>query len=654
MKQPRFLRGIAVTAALMAGITFLSATSVQARDLAPQPPRLTAIHAGAPRLRVTPIKVNVVLIGYQPGAVDLTRLVGLLPHSGVSLLRDPIYYGPTPGVDQMQYRYATRVAGRAFDDAFFNHLAHSGSVGAPDFYQTSYNNQVHNSVDVGPHVRYIDAQDTESWLERNADRTMGINPNDYTVFLINWYCRPDFQFHVYTNRSNPDPDTGADPRVTLAQTHVRAWGGSSGPTWFLDLSAGPVYTDGSDNVDTADLTGAGYTDVRLPPIWDYGHVGYRAFDDLTGDLAATIRYAAIDDLFASSPIYNPERTLPLPGDGKQIALDIFEGDPTRSGLANVHPNLVRDAHRALEPYYPISVTVKDLPLSGDARSAYDTATFNNVTPGCWTQFGTPAAEFFCYFLGNYAQYFPTNTSNVVVPAVGFTTTDDASARVHFTGNTDDDYTTGTQTLIEELDTPQLQSSPAAIGYTHLTIHEAGHYMGLSHPHDGLDPEGEFDYGPLGPFFVAWAGDESASVMSYLPGNDSFDVFDNNNLGRDHYGMLSQAADYYAGLVLAQAPNARAYSYLALADGEFQAADLAVRAEQWVAAGADAVHGFSDIERAAAAVGIGPSAIIRADAATSIPQAGAPAAPSVQARVQPGDKRCMLEETCAVTVPGAGH
>jgi hypothetical protein len=37
---------------------------------------------------------------------------------------------------------------------------------------------------------------------------LGINRNDYTVFLINWYGRPDFQFHTYTNIGPADPDTG--------------------------------------------------------------------------------------------------------------------------------------------------------------------------------------------------------------------------------------------------------------------------------------------------------------------------------------------------------------------------------------------------------------------------------------------------------------
>jgi hypothetical protein len=529
---------------------------------------------------------------------------------------------------------------------------------------------VNNSRDVGPHVRYIDAQDTERWLERTADGWFDINPNDYTVFLINWYSRPDFQFHVYTNRSNPDPDTGADPRVTISQTHVRAWGGSSGPTWFLDLSAGPVYTDGSDNVDTADLTGAGFVDVRPPPIWDYGHVGYRAFNDLTGDVAATVRYAAIDNMFASSPIYNPEATLPLPGNGKDIALDIFEGDPNHNGLADIRPNLVRNAHRTLQPYFPINVSVNDLPLTGGARTAYDigtfnvitpdcwtAGTFNVITPDCWTAFGMPAAEFYCYFFGNYSQYFPTNTQDSVVPAVGFTTNDNATARVHFTGNTDDDFTTGAPTIIEELNTPQVRNSPTGFGYTHLTIHEAGHYMGLSHPHDGLDAEGLFDYGPLGPFFVAWAGDESASVMSYLPGNSSFDVFDIDNLARDHYGLLSQFADYYAGLVLAQAPNAEAYRLLARADGEYRAADHAVQEEQWLAAGAAAVAGFNDVARAAQTVGLLPSAIA-ANAATpsnvSSPAAAPPVTQTLRPSTAPGDKPCQVEDTCPVVVVGGGH
>jgi hypothetical protein len=441
---------------------------------------------------------------------------------------------------------------------------------------------------------------------------------------------------------------------------VRAWGGTSGPTWFLDLSAGPVYTDGSFNIDDADVNGTGTTDFRLPPIWDYGHTGYRAFDDLTGDLAKTIRYAAIDELFAASPLFDPLATEPLPGGGKQLALDVFEGDLNTNGLTLVHPYLVVAQHQRLEPYVPISMSVRDLPLTGSALNAYQIGTLANVIPDCWNTFGDPFTEFFCYFRGNYPTYFPTTTPNAVIPEVAFTVADNPTQRLGFVGNTDDDYATGTPSLIEMFDDPPLRASSHAIGYTELATHETGHFVGLTHPHDGEDPEQLIAFGPDGDFFVAWTGDESDSVMSYLPGNLSFDVFDIDNLARSLYAREATAADYYAGVLLAQPANARVYQLLTQADGNFHAADAAVRSERWLDAGTQANTGFLDIERALQIDGLLPSVTpaTAAAAATAIsgalantPQLTGPTArPFTTA---PSDRPCIAKETCSVPIAGGG-
>jgi hypothetical protein len=652
---------LAATATLALGLVLNPATQGQASADSPVPPRLTAINAGHPTLRVTPIDVNIVTIGYPPGSIDTSRLVSMLPVDGTPILEFPAFRGHVYAAgDEYRYQYRVLSAGRVLEDAFFDHLARAGTVGAPDYYQSAYNAQVHNSLDVGPKVRFIDAQDTERWLETNAEASLNINPHDYTVFLIDWYSRPDFEFHVYTNRSNPDPDTGADPRVSLSQPHVRAWGGTSGPTWFVDLSAGPVYTDGSFNVDDADLNGTGTTDLRLPPVWDYGHAGYRAFDDLTGDLAKTIRYAAIDELFAASPLFDPLATEPLPGGGKQLALDVFEGDPNTNGLALVHPNLVVAQHERLEPYVPISMSVRDLPLSAGALSAYQIGSLANVTPDCWNTFGDPFTEFFCYFRGNYPSYFPTTTPKAVIPEVAFTVSDNPTQRLGFVGNTDDDYATGTPSLIEMFDDPTVRASSHALGYTELATHETGHYVGLTHPHDGEDPEQLIAFGPDGDFFLAWTGDESDTVMSYLPGNLSFDIFDIDNLARSLYAREATAADYYAGLLLAQPANARVYQLLAQADGNFHAADAAVRAEQWLDVGTRANTGFLDIARALQIDNLLPAATPATAAAAANATTGALAnTPQLTIRparpfaTNPSNRPCIAEETCSLPIAGGG-
>ena len=75
-----------------------------------------------------------------------------------------------------------------------------------------------------------------------GEQRLGINPDkSYTIYYINWYDRPDFQFHVYTKTDSPDPDTGYNFGLLRQTRKMVAWGGSHGRTWFYDLSAGPDY-----------------------------------------------------------------------------------------------------------------------------------------------------------------------------------------------------------------------------------------------------------------------------------------------------------------------------------------------------------------------------------------------------------------------------
>jgi hypothetical protein len=84
-------------------------------------------------------------------------------------------------------------------------------------------------------VRYIPAAATESWLEQQSMGWLGINRNDYTVFLINWYGRPDFQFHTYTNIGPPTPTPAlSSARSATRRTSVPGAGnpGQPGSTTF--------------------------------------------------------------------------------------------------------------------------------------------------------------------------------------------------------------------------------------------------------------------------------------------------------------------------------------------------------------------------------------------------------------------------------------
>lgn len=592
-------------------------------------------------------KVNIVFVGYKPSSVNLARIVGQLSASSRPTVRSASFWHQPLGVGlQYDYQYNPRFAGKSFDDAFFGYLSTAGFVGGHDLYQEFYNEEEHNVLDIGPTERYIDARATEAWLETQAGARLGIDPAQDTVFLVNWFGRPDFQFHTFTHLGYPDPDTGIDAARYVGSL-TRAWGGTSGPTWFVDLSAGPVYADSSWDVDDGDYTGDGVIDYRIPPIWEYGNTtGYRPFTDLSGDLGLLIRYVAVDLLFTPSPIFDPAASVPGPRSGKQIAIDIFEGDPSTNGLNDLHADVVRAAHQNLEPYYDISTTVRDYPLGGGNLAALNGAIGQAPPPPCNEIIpGFPEGSLFCFFRDHRAQYFPSTAQDAMIPVAGYTLPSQAAPNaLRFQGLTDDDWSTGKPSYIYELDTPA-ERYPRGIAYTSLTMHEAGHFVGLSHPHDGYDPT-TGDYDAFDATTVALMGDESDTVMSYLYGPINFSTFDRENLARWEVGRLLQLADTDAAAILAAGSNVSAAILLGKADSEFTAAVKAMQAASWITGATDAANGYRDMQRADLAAGVVPASV----AAAATGREGTPSGSSAASADRPDELPVVLPGGAAALTP----
>ena len=277
-----------------------------------EPGRHPSLHVAMP--------VNIVFVGYQPKSIDVDRILDQLPAHGDPTVRADPDFG-IPGTPQdvglrYDYRYNARFAGSAFDDAFFAYLGSIAIEGPISYYQQYYNDQQHNNLDVGPQNAYIDADATEAWLERQSTARLGIPASQDTVFLVNWYGRADFQFHVFYHLGVVDPDTGVDYGL-FDENLTRAWGGHSGPTWFYDLSAGPDWDDNSYDVDDADFGRRRDWSTGCRRSGSTARTNaYRPFTDLSGDLAKVIRYVAIDMLFTPSPIYDPAATVPGPDGAK--------------------------------------------------------------------------------------------------------------------------------------------------------------------------------------------------------------------------------------------------------------------------------------------------------------------------------------------------
>jgi hypothetical protein len=483
--------------------------------------RLDALRPGAFVVQTQTIPVDVVFIGYSPDQIDERALLATLPATYKPVVRYPQFYGLSGRDMGLEFRFKYRVVykTRTFENQFFTFLTHTGTEGALTPFQEQYNQQNKNVLDVTGPVLYIDAPAVERYL---ASRDGG-DSRGYTIYFINWYGRRDFKFHVYTKTDEVDPDTNYNFGIQRGSRKMIAWGGSVSRSWFYDLSAGPESWTNNWIVDDDQ------SEYHMPPVWEYRAGGYRAPSKLTGDLGLVARYVGIDLLFTSSPLYDPLITAPDIGGSKVVHIAMLEDDPASQGTQFIDTEFAKREWRRFEPYYPWKVGLTDKkPVDAGAKRALDIFSNNLVANDCWNAFGDTFAQLFCYFTANLTKYIPHYGPHDYVGEIFAYNTTDANLgdQVGLLGFADDNWVDGTQTHVFMFDTPEDRA--LGFGFTTTAIHEFGHHIGMSHPHDGYDSEQELDFDSSGPFEFAWSGDESQTVMHYLAVSNGFGRFDKDN------------------------------------------------------------------------------------------------------------------------------
>ncbi|MEW5988500.1 MAG: hypothetical protein AB1791_17870 [Chloroflexota bacterium] len=574
---------------------------------------ITAEPATAPTTLDLTVPVNVVFVGFDRDSLDLAEVRAGLPTSSEPAVRAPrIWYG-LEGRDlgiHYDYRYRLIRANRAFENDFFAYLSDSGVPGEITDHQQLYNDEDNNILEVTGPVLYVDAVAVEGWLADNAHRLGIRTQKSYTVFYVNWYAHPDFQFHVYEYTDEPDLDTGMNLGEIYDYYKLAGWGGTSSRIWFYDFSAGPTHWGKTWNVDDSDVNGDGLADYRMPVIWEYAADGFRDPAVLSSDLGKLTRYVAVNLLFTPSPLYDPLNTTPGVGGSKIAHLNMLEDVPESNGLDFIHPEYVQDQLEGLQPYYDWGVYLQDHnPIDPAAQRAL--LIFNDVLieDDCWNTYGYTFAELFCFFDGRRDEYIPTyGASDYVVGGFAFqTTTEHMGAYLNFSGLADDNWVDGTQSFVYSFVPPPTLE----FGYAHTLImtHELGHHFGLSHPHDGYDYELGLDYDPTGDYYFAWLGDESQTVMNYIAVTSKFGQFDRDNINRWETVSLLQRADQIMAAVgdhpaqaqvnglLDQAAGARSLALGAFGRWEFEQAAGAARVAYEAAATAAEQLGISLPERA---------------------------------------------------------
>ena len=172
--------------------------------------------------------------------------------------------------------------------------------------------------------------------------------------------------------------------------------------------------------------------------------------------------------------------------------------PPAAALKWIDAEFTKRELRRFQPYYPWKVGLTDTkPIDAGAKRALDIFTGNPAEDDCWTLFGTPFAQLFCYFNANLASYVPAYRARDYVGEIFAYNTTAASLWRQFglLGFADDNWVDGTQTHVFMFDTPEYRE--LGFGFTSTAVHEFGHHLGMSHPHDGYDSELGLDFGPGG-------------------------------------------------------------------------------------------------------------------------------------------------------------
>ncbi len=597
------------SAVALTGVLLLSGATGTASGREP-PSRFSHLDPGGPAHLTERLPVQFLFIGYR-GLVKEKAFLGQLPRKSAPVVRSRLFHGQKELVGlHYDFDYKVVFAGPAYADDFFGALS---SLAVPEesvdsrprtLYQDLYNSQAANVLDVGEN-HFIDGPSVERWLIQHP--VPGIDFTRNTVVFVNWWGRSDFRFHTYTKFGEPDADTGYDFGVNRQSRKLIAWGGTPpddeetglrGPAhrvWFHDLSAGPDSNTGGWNVDDADLDGDGQPDRRHPPVWEYlAAGGYRNPDAITLDLGQVARYVAVDLLFAASPLHPPYLTphrLP-----SSINLDVNtyrERSPGVTGTPQQPDRVLKELRKLIRT--PLTLDTQELPLQNDAEVCFQQ--FVRVAP-CYSDFShySADADFFLYHAQHLDEVRDGGGEYEAVVA-NYITQDTADVL----GLAEDNWADGTQSVVLAFLTPA--DVARGHGLTGTQIHEVGHHLGLSHPHDGYDPAEDVDFVASGEFFFAWVGDEVNSIMSYIDVNFDFSVFDRDNMDRYQAAAHLRSANAIAADVLASGNATAGLAELARADQDAGEAQTALSAHDYPGAFAEARSAYRHTMKAADLAGV---------------------------------------------------
>jgi len=372
--------------------------------------------------------------------------------------------------------------------------------------------------------------------------------------------------------------------------------------WFYDLSAGPESVTTNWNLANADVNFNNLPDYRMPPVWEYGSLAaYRPFDDLSGDLGKVMRYVAVNLLFATSPIFDPAISSPELPERVEVDINVL-ADSGPAPSSYLRPALIAEKLHELQPLQQFTTEMKSFSLTarvGEVYRCFAEGLFGGNSCFGKRLFNIAFGDLFLFFYRDHLLQYLEGDADYEIPVFFFYSPQMNNSGL--AGFADDNWTDGTQTFVAAFDSGFFLNF--GFGGSFVVIHEVGHHLGMSHPHDGYDYERDVDYSPTDAYYFAWAGDQSRSVMSYLNTSVSFSRFDRDNMARILTNTYINQANRLLAAIIGSPRGVTVTSQLLFADASATEALRQYQLFDYDAAAARAQSAYETLLAAAAAIDV---------------------------------------------------
>jgi len=457
--------------------------------------------------RSSPLTIKIVFLGITENDLNSTYLMSNVTLS--ALKYQTILAGPLNTGVVYNFRYQLVYADNSTVTSFAQYLRsiqkNETTTGTSAFINPYFTN---STTLLQARNVFYDADKVESWLASNMTLFGGNPVPGYTLFIadLHNFTIPSFTYSQYQaynlrctlclppsaivtphyyNRTSTDPDLG----LVNTRHYMTGWGGS-GRFYYMDLSAGPSYWTNELPVQVAFQLRGVDTGSYYGKLWMSQFVGSYVF-------------GAVYNLFAADQLYPVNYS-----QSYNIQLFVFDNRTLTEKLAlplsrTINQTRIQETMASLVPFARVTVKVNpanitDYPgLAGivanattklidpsiqrpivDGNLLYRWLTTNglghvtsfiNVTR---TTSEIDIPGFLFAFKGNYTFGVPVK-EDIASADPGRSFAGEALGDMVLIGLSQSDFILGNST------TPRQPGK--GDGFTHATIHEMGHMMGLNHP-----------------------------------------------------------------------------------------------------------------------------------------------------------------------------